>query len=125
MFSFLHSSYVQNNGLLITILYYINSPFPNSLPEGKFPNFSFSVSSFTIFYLFQVIFSTFKTVPHLIFAFLHFSHHLNIRIPYSRTNSSLYSFFPNTSALWNSLPTSVKDSNSPTVLRNSLRHLFK
>ena len=58
--------------------------------------------------------------PHLCF-----SHNLNIRIPYSRTNSSLYSFFPDTSALWNSLPPSVKDSNSPTVLRNSLRHLFK
>ena len=69
-FSLLHSSYVQNNGPLITILYYINSPFPNSLPEGKFPNFSFSINSFTIFYLFQVTFSTFKTVPHLIFAFL-------------------------------------------------------
>ena len=56
---------------------------------------------------------------------LRFSHHLNIRIPYSWTNSSLYSFFPNTSALWNSLPSSVKDSNSPIILRNSLRHLFQ
>ena len=56
---------------------------------------------------------------------LRFSHHLNIRVPYSRTNSSLHYFFPSTSALWNSLPPSVKDSNSPIILRNSLRPLFK
>ena len=48
---------------------------------------------------------------------LRFSHHLNIKIAYSRTNFSLYSFFPNTSVLWNSLPPSVKDSNNPTISR--------
>ena len=51
-----------------SLLYQLSLPKLSS--RRKFQNFFFSINSFTISYLFRVTFSTFKTVPHLIFAFL-------------------------------------------------------
>ena len=52
-------------------------------------------------------------------------HPLNIKIPLSRTNSTLYSFFPNTSSLWNTLPSYIKDSNTPRTFKMALITYFK
>ena len=48
---------------------------------------------------------------------------LNYYIPHSTVDSHLYSFFPSSIRLWNSLPDSIKSSVSPTSFKNSLNNL--
>ena len=45
---------------------------------------------------------------------------LNFFVPFSAVDSHLYSFFPSTIRLWNSLPSSFKSSHSTTAFKSSL-----
>ena len=45
---------------------------------------------------------------------------LNFLIPYSSVDAHLYSFYPSTIRLWNSLPASLKSSSSVSAFKSSL-----
>ena len=48
---------------------------------------------------------------------------LNFSVPQSKVDAHLYSYYPSTIRLWNSLPNSVKSSNSTTAFKHSLNNL--
>ena len=45
---------------------------------------------------------------------------LNFFVPFSAVDSHLHSFYPSTIRLWNSLPDSIKSSNSVSAFKSSL-----
>ena len=45
---------------------------------------------------------------------------MNFLIPYSSVDAHLYSFYPSTIRLWNSLPASLKSSSSVSAFKSSL-----
>ena len=45
----------------------------------------------------------------------------NIRVPQSRTNAHLHSFYPSTIRLWNSMPIKLKCITEPDLLKNKLK----
>ena len=46
-----------------------------------------------------------------------------LSIPHSSVDSHLFSFYPNTIRLWNSIPTTIKATSSPDSFKASIQHL--
>ena len=56
---------------------------------------------------------------HPLISLRNYSAH-NFKIPFCRTTTYLYSFFPTVIKLWNTLPNDIKQSNSISLLKQFL-----